>query len=162
MSAIDGILAANRDYAAGFRGPSAAVPKLHLVVLTCMDARLDPYGALGLRVDDAHLLRNAGGLPTDDALRSLAISQRFLGTREMAVVQHTECGMHDFDDAAFRVELTTRSSVAPPWDVPGFHDVETSVRDSVATIRTCEWIPYRGFVRGFVFHVASGELTEVG
>jgi len=161
MSAIEGILAANRDYAAGFRGPSAAVPKLALVVLTCMDARLDPYGALGLRVDDAHLLRNAGGLPTEDALRSLAISQRFLGTREIAVVQHTECGMHDFDDPGFRAELAERSGIAPSWDVPGFHDVEASVRDTVEIVRSCGWIPYRGFVRGFVFHVASGELTEV-
>src|SRR5438445_12487704 len=109
MSAIDHLVQANQEYAATFPGPRPLRPKLRLAVIACMDSRLDLFGALGLDIGDAHLIRNAGGLPTDDVLRSLALSQRYLGTREVVLVHHTECGMEGFDDAAFRAELAAAS-----------------------------------------------------
>lgn len=126
-----------------------------------MDSRLDLFGALGLDIGDAHLIRNAGGIPTDDVLRSLALSQRALGTREVVIIHHTECGMDGFDDDAFRAELTEESGVAPPWRVRGFTDLHADTRRSVATVRDCPWVPYREDVRGFVFDVATAQLSEV-
>jgi carbonic anhydrase len=126
-----------------------------------MDSRLDLFGALGLDIGDAHLIRNAGGIPTDDVLRSLAISQRELGTREIAVIHHTECGMAGFDDDAFRAQLAAESGTTPPWQVPGFTDLEADVRNSVQTVRDCPWLPYRDEVRGFVLVVRTGRLSEV-
>ena len=161
MSAIDHLLHANAGYVATFPGARPVRPKLRLTVVTCMDSRLDLFGALGLDIGDAHLIRNAGGLITDDVLRSLAISQRKLGTREVVVIHHTECGMDDFDDDAFRAELAGESGVAPTWNVPGFSDVHQQVRESVERVRTCGWLPHREDVRGFVFDVASAQLIEV-
>ncbi|MGH8863009.1 MAG: beta-class carbonic anhydrase, partial [Jatrophihabitantaceae bacterium] len=136
-------------------------PGLRLAVVACMDSRLDLFGALGLEVGDAHLLRNAGGIVTDDVLRSLAISQRSLGTREIVILHHTDCGMDDFDDVAFRAELAAESGRAPDWDVPGFSDVRADVRRSIQTVRACPWLPYRDDVRGFVFDVATAAIDEV-
>jgi carbonic anhydrase len=161
MSAIDRLLRANAVYATSAAGPRPQQPKLHLAVVACMDARLDLFGALGLEIGDAHLIRNAGGLPTDDVLRSLAVSQHFLGTREVVVVHHTECGMQYFDDSAFRAELNGRSGTEPPWDVPGFDDLQAAVRKSTDTIRQCGWLLFRKDVRGFVFDVATARLEEV-
>jgi carbonic anhydrase len=161
LSEIDRFLAANADYVTTFPGPRPVRPALHVAVLACMDSRLALFGALGLRIGDAHLIRNAGGLATADTLRSIAISQHYLGTREIAVVQHTDCGMLDFDDEAFRARLHAESGHEPPWDVAGFTDVEQSVRDSVATIRASEWLAHRDSVRGFVFDVGTAKLTEV-
>jgi carbonic anhydrase len=161
MSAIDHLIHANEGYAAGFPGPRPRKPKLRLTVVTCMDSRLDLFGALGLDIGDAHLLRNAGGVITDDVLRSLAISQRALGTREIVVLHHTDCGMDDFDDTAFRALLLAESGHAPPWDVPGFTDVHQAVRDSIETVRNCPWLPHRQDVRGFVFDVATARIDEV-
>jgi carbonic anhydrase len=161
MSAIDHLLHANKTYAAGFPGPRPLRPKLRLAVIACMDSRLDLFGALGLHIGDAHLIRNAGGLPTDDVLRSLALSQRYLGTREVVLIHHTECGMQDFDDKAFRAELAAESGDEPPWDVPGFTDLYDTMRQSVGTVRACRWIPYREDVRGFIFDVASARIEEV-
>jgi carbonic anhydrase len=126
-----------------------------------MDTRLDPLPLLGLEVGQAHVLRNAGGLITPDVLRSLAISQHALGTREIALVHHTECGMAGFDDAAFRAELAAASGTAPDWDVPGFADPHEDVRRSVAVVRECPWLPARDAVRGYVFDVATGALDAV-
>ena len=126
-----------------------------------MDARLDLFGSLGLELGDAHLLRNAGGMITDDVLRSLAISQRALGTREIALLHHTRCGMSDFDDEAFRAELEAESGQAPTWDVPGFSDVRADVRSSIDRVRACPWLPHRDDVRGFVYDVATGAVEEV-
>src|ERR1700712_673027 len=123
MSAIDHLIHANVTYAATFPGPRPLRPKLRMTVIACMDSRLDLFGALGLDIGDAHLIRNAGGLITDDVLRSLAISQRKLGTREVVIIHHTNCGMSGFDDDAFRAELTEDSGEAPRWRVPGFDDV---------------------------------------
>jgi carbonic anhydrase len=126
-----------------------------------MDARLDVLTAFGLDLGDAHVLRNAGGLPTDDMLRSLAISQRALGTTEIAVVHHTNCGMEGFDDVGFRLGLTDETGVAPTWDVPGFIDLEHQVRRSVEAVRACPWLPHRDAVRGYVYDVATASVTEV-
>ena len=161
MAALDELLEANRGYQAQHPADPTGRPRRQVAVVTCMDARIDVYRALGLAVGDAHVLRNAGGLVTDDVLRSLAISQRALGTREIAVIHHTQCGMAGFDDAAFRAELAAESGRAPGWDVPGFTDVADQARRSVAAVRDCPWLPERGAVRGFVFDVGAGALTEV-
>ena len=161
MSAIDHLVHANEQYAARFPGPRPLRPKLRLTVITCMDSRLDLFGALGLDIGDAHLIRNAGGIPTDDVLRSLALSQRALGTREVVIIHHTQCGMDGFDDAAFRRELAEESGDVPPWRVDGFTDLHEDTRRSVQTVRDCKWIPYRDDVRGFIFDVSTATLTEV-
>ncbi|TMM37836.1 MAG: carbonic anhydrase [Actinobacteria bacterium] len=162
MSAIDHLLHANQKYAVAFPGPRPIRPRLRLAVIACMDSRLDLFGALGLDVGDAHLIRNAGGLPTDDTLRSLAISQRSLGTREVVLIHHTECGMEGFDDAAFRAELTAAGGPQPRWDVPGFTDIHATMRHSIGVVRECAWLPYRDDVRGFIFDTATAQLEEVG
>src|SRR4051812_45870041 len=141
MSAIDLLVEANAKYAATFPGARPLPPRLRLCVIACMDSRLDLFGALGLEIGDAHLIRNAGGIPTDDVLRSLALSQRALGTREVVVIHHTECGMDGFDDDAFRAELEAESGEAPPWRGGGFtHPYEGTPR-SGQTRRQCGWVP---------------------
>lgn len=161
VSAIDHLVHANDGYAAGFPGPRPLRPKLRLAVVACMDSRLDLFGALGLEIGDAHLLRNAGGVISPDVLRSLAISQRSLGTREIVILHHTDCGMDDFDDAAFRAELAAESGEVPQWDQPGFSDVSADVRRSIERVRGCPWLPHRGDVRGFVFDVGTATIDEV-
>jgi carbonic anhydrase len=161
MSAIDHLLHENTNYAATFPGPRPLRPKLRTTVIACMDSRMDLFGALGLDIGDAHVIRNAGGLPTDDVLRSLALSQRSMGTREVVLIHHTECGMQDFDDAAFRAELFRESGEQPPWDVPGFGDIRARLRESLTTVRECRWLPYRDDVRGFVFDIATARIDEV-
>ena len=127
-----------------------------------MDSRLDLFGALGLDIGDAHLIRNAGGLPTDDVLRSLAFSQRYLGTREVVLIHHTDCGMEGFDDAAFRADLAAQTDDVPRWDVPGFADIRATMRESIAAVRHCRWLAHREDVRGFIFDVATARMDEVG
>ncbi|HEY2166877.1 MAG TPA: carbonic anhydrase, partial [Jatrophihabitantaceae bacterium] len=144
-----------------FPGPRPVRPGRHLAVVACMDSRLDLFAALGLHVGDAHVIRNAGGIATDDVLRSLAISQRLLGTRQIVLVHHTECGMLGFDDEAFRAELRAESGQQPSWNVPGFTDVTVDLRSSMARVRDCPWLPHRDAVRGFVFDVTTGHLNEV-
>lgn len=161
MTSIDDLVSANTSFAALFRGPTDGTPSKHLAVLTCMDTRIDPLAGLGLVVGEAHVIRNAGGLVTDDALRSLAISQRALGTTSIAVLHHTRCGMQGFDDAGFRATLAADAGRAPTWDVPGFADPEAQVRASLATLRGCGWLPHRDDVRGFVWDVDSGRIAEV-
>jgi len=161
MSAIDHLVQENRDYVSRFPGPRPLRPKLRLAVIACMDSRLDLFGALGLDIGDAHLIRNAGGVVTDDVLRSLAISQRFLGTQAVMLIHHTQCGLEGLDDAAFRAELAAETGVEPPWDVPGFTDVYADMRESIARVRACPWIPTRDEVRGFVFDVATAKIDEV-
>jgi Carbonic anhydrase len=161
MSAIDHLLHANAAYTTGFPGPRPLRPKLRLAVIACMDSRLDLFGALGLDIGDAHLIRNAGGLPTDDVLRSLALSQRSLGTREVVLIHHTQCGMEGFDDAAFRAKLAAESGKEPGWDVPGFTDIIDRMHRSIQAVRECGWLPYREDVRGFIFDVATARVEEV-
>jgi carbonic anhydrase len=161
VAAIDQLLSANARYIESFPGPRPVQPALRLAVVACMDSRLALFGALGLSIGDAHLIRTAGALATSEVLRSLAISQRKLGTREIAVIGHTDCGMSGFDDAAFRAELAAESGEQPDWDVPGFTDVAASVAGSVERIRSCGWLPHRDLVRGFVFEVRTAQITEV-
>jgi carbonic anhydrase len=161
MSAIDHLVSANRDYTATFPGPRPLRPKLRLAVIACMDSRLDLFGALGLEIGDAHLIRNAGGIVTEDVLRSLAISQRSLGTQAVMLIHHTQCGMEGLDDTAFRAQLEAETGVAPTWDVPGFSDVYEDMRESIRRVRECPWIPHREEVRGFVFDVATAKIDEV-
>jgi len=162
MSAIDHLIHANESYTSAFPGPRPIRPKLRMTVIACMDSRLDLFGALGLDIGDAHLIRNAGGQITDDVLRSLALSQRSMGTREVVIIHHTECGMLGLDDDAFRAELARESGQQPPWRVPGFTDLPADVRASIAAVRACPWIPHRGDVRGFVFDVATAQIEEIG
>ncbi|GGM43738.1 beta-class carbonic anhydrase [Dactylosporangium sucinum] len=161
MSVIDHLIHANERYTESFPGPRPLRPKLRLAVVACMDSRLDLFGALGLEIGDAHLIRNAGGLPTEEVLRSLAISQRKLGTREIVILHHTECGMEGFDDPEFRAELTAESGRTPGWDVPGFVDLHDTMRSSIRTVRECTWLPHREDVRGFIFDVATAKIEEV-
>ena len=162
MGATDDLLASAQAYAAGFdKGALAAPPARRVAVLACMDARLNVSGLLGLTEGDAHVIRNAGGLVTDDAIRSLAVSQRALGTEEIILIHHTECGLLGFDDEAFRRGLRDESGVEPPWAVETFDDVAEGVRRSIARIVDSPFIPHRSSVRGFVYEVASGRLREV-
>jgi carbonic anhydrase len=160
-SVHDQLLQANVQYVQAFPGPRPLAPALRLSVVACMDSRLALFGALGLRIGDAHLIRNAGGVVTEDVLRSLAISQRRIGTREIAVIHHTDCGMFGFDDVEFRSELLAESQQLPAWDVPGFTDLDDSVRQSVQRIVQCPWLPHRDSVRGYIFDVRTAEITEV-
>ncbi|PZS14594.1 MAG: hypothetical protein DLM57_14295 [Pseudonocardiales bacterium] len=162
MSAIDHLIHANDTYASDFPGPRPLRPKLRMTVIACMDSRLDLFGALGLAVGDAHLIRNAGGIITDDVLRSLALSQRSMGTREVVIIHHTDCGMFGMDDDAFRAELAQESGHEPPWRVPGFTDLPADVRASIEAVRNCLWVPHRDDIRGFVFDVATARIEEVG
>lgn len=164
LTAVDKLAAQAEYYAATFAlGHLPGPPALATTVVACMDARLNVYGLLGLSEGDAHVLRNAGGSATDDVLRSLAISQRKLGTREVIVIQHTGCGMVTFDGEAFRDAIVSETGVEPCWPSAGaFPDVEQNVRDSVARIRGDLAIPHRDRVRGFVYDVFSGRLDEVG
>lgn len=159
MSAIDDVVRANQQYAPADSPPGR--PGRKLAVVACMDTRLDLLDGLGLRLGDAHWIRNAGGLITPDVLRSLAISQHALGTEEIAALHHTQCGMTGFDDTAFRAELLHESGKTPDWDVPGFTDAYEQLRESLAAVRACPWLPHRDAVRGFVYDVATGRLDEV-
>lgn len=161
MSATDHFLQANETYAATVGEPLPTPPRLKTTVVTCMDSRLDLFAALGLQLGDVHLIRNAGGMVTDDVLRSLAISQRALGTEEIALIHHTRCGMLDFDDDAFRTQLEAESGQAPPWRVAGFSDVREDTRRAIAAVVACPWLPHRDRVRGFVYDVDTGRLDEV-
>ena len=162
MSVTDDLLRNNEAHAASFdkRGlPASPVKKV--VVLACMDARLNPYAVLGLREGDAHILRNAGGEVTDDVIRSLAISQRLLGTEEIILIHHTGCGMLSFTDDAFRRSVTDQVGTAPAWEAGAFADLDEDVRESIARIAASPFIPHRDRVRGFVYDLATGRLREV-
>jgi carbonic anhydrase len=141
--------------------PPGAQPSRRITVLTCMDCRIDPLRALGLEVGEAHILRNAGGAVTDDMIRSLAISQRKLGTREVMVIHHTECGMQTITDDGFRAELQADTGMTPPFAIESFANLDEDVRQSVRRIRCSPFVPYRDAVRGYVLDVATGELREV-
>jgi len=145
------------------RGPSdlPTPPAMRLAVLACMDSRLPVFQVLGLEEGEAHVIRNAGGAATDDVLRSLALSQRRLGTDAVVVMHHTQCGMHGFDDDDFRRELELESGIPPHWHVDGWPTAEDGVRRAVRTIRECPWLLHRDLVWGFVYDVRTRELQEV-
>ena len=161
MTATDDLLANNADYAASFSGALPLPPATGVAVLACMDARLDVYGMLGLHGGDAHIIRNAGGVVTDDAIRSLTISQRLLGTTEIVLVHHTDCGMLTFTDDSFKADIQTDTGIRPHWSPEAFGDLEEDVRQSIARIKASPFVPSKNSIRGFVFDVATGKLSEV-
>jgi carbonic anhydrase len=162
MSATDELLTNARAYADRFEsGDLPMLPALQVAVVTCMDARLDPQGLLGLREGDAHVIRNAGGVITDDAVRSLAISQRLLGTREIILIHHTDCGMLTFTDDDFKAQVEADTGLRPPWSPESFRDPAGDVRQSLARLQASPFVPHKDQVRGFVYSVTEGTLTEV-
>ncbi|HEY2577484.1 MAG TPA: carbonic anhydrase [Streptosporangiaceae bacterium] len=161
MSVTDEYLENNARYAAQFSGPLPMPPSRGVAVVACMDARLNVYGMLGLAEGETHVIRNAGGVVTDDAIRSLAISQRLLGTHEIILIHHTDCGMLTFTDDAFKQGIQDETGIKPPWAAESFRDPDTDVLQSIARIKASPFIPHTDEVRGFVFDVATGRLTEV-
>lgn len=161
MTATDEYLNNNRAYAATFTGPLPLPPAKQTAVLACMDARLDVYRILGLGDGESHVIRNAGGVVTDDEIRSLAISQRLLGTREIILIHHTDCGMLTFSDDEFKEGIAEEVGIKPPWSAEAFTDLNVDVRRSIARIKNSPYIPHTDQVRGFVFDVATGLLDEV-
>jgi carbonic anhydrase len=162
MAATDELLTRNQATGASVAGEqSSARPSLQVAVLTCMDARIQVSELLGLRQGEAHVLRNGGGVVTDDVIRSLALSQRKLGTREVMVIQHTSCGMSTVTEDDFKDELERDTGLRPTWAVEAFRDVKDSVRQSVERVRRSPFLPHPDAVRGFVYDVHTGALDEI-
>ena len=161
MTVTDEYLQNNAAYAAKFSGPLPLPPSKHVAVLACMDARLDVYRALGIKEGESHVIRNAGGVVTDDEIRSLAISQRLLGTTEIILIHHTDCGMLTFTDDDFKRSIQDEIGVKPSWSPESFPDVDEDVRQSLRRIESSPFITATTSLRGFVFDVATGKLNEV-
>ena len=162
MSVTEELLANNEAYAASFdKGDLPLPPAKKLAVVACMDARLKIYDALGLEVGDAHVIRNAGGVVSDDVIRSLAISQRLLGTEEIVLIHHTGCGMLTFHDDDFKRAIQDETGIKPEWAAEAFDDVDEDVRQSIARIQASPFIPRKDSVRGFVYDIETGRLREV-
>ncbi len=161
MSVTDEYLANNARYAQAFSGPLPMPPARGIAIVACMDARLNVYGMLGLGEGEAHVIRNAGGVITDDEIRSLAISQRLLGTREIMLIHHTDCGMLTFTDDGFKRSIQDETGIKPAWSAESFTDLDGDVRQSIARIQASPFIPHKDAIRGFVFDVATGKLHEV-
>jgi carbonic anhydrase len=162
MTVTDELLANNDTYAAGFdKGSLPLRPGRKLAVVACMDARLNVYAALGLTEGDAHVIRNAGGVVTDDEIRSLAISQRLLGTEEIILIHHTDCGMLTFTDDDFRAAIQQDTGIKPEWAAESFTDLEQDVRQSIARIKASPFIPRKDQIRGFIYEIETGRLREV-
>jgi carbonic anhydrase len=162
MPVTDELLSRNDAYANHFSGASLPMPPgKKVAVVACMDARLNVYGMLGLTEGDAHVIRNAGGVVTDDVIRSLLISQRLLGTREVVLIHHTDCGMLTFSDDDVKAAVQADIGLRPPFALEAFDDLDADVRQSIARIKASPFVPDKGSVRGFVFDVASGKLREV-
>jgi carbonic anhydrase len=161
MTATDELLANNVRYAETFGGLLPLPPSRHLAVVACMDARLNVYGILGLNDGEAHVIRNAGGVITDDEIRSLTISQRLLGTQEIILIHHTDCGMLTFTDDDFKASIQQDTGIKPEWAAEAFTDLDEDVRQSINRIKASPFIPHKDSVRGFVFDVATGKLNEV-
>jgi carbonic anhydrase len=162
MSVTDQLLENSKSYAASFdKGDLPLPPGKHVAIVACMDARLNPYGLLGLQEGDAHVIRNAGGVITDDEIRSLAISQRLLGTEEIILIHHTDCGMLTFTDDEFKRSVQDEVGIKPEWAAEAFPDVDEDVRQSLARVKASPFIPKKNSVRGFVYEVETGNLREV-
>ena len=162
MSATDQLLENAQSYAAGFdKGDLPLPPGRRVAIVACMDARLNPYGLLGLNEGDAHIIRNAGGAVTSDVIRSLTISQRLLGTEEIVLIHHTGCGMLTFSDDDFRSSVEKDTGIRPEWPAEAFSDLDADVRQSIARIKASPFIPRTDLVRGFVYEVETGKLREV-
>ena len=159
---VDGLLRNNERYAEDFdKGDLPIPPARKLAVVACMDARLDPHRILGLEEGDAHVIRNAGGVVTDDVIRSLVISQRLLGTREILLIQHTDCGMVTFRDDDVKDAIEADTGLRPAFAMEAFRELEGNVRQSMSRIRVNPFIPHKDRLRGFIFDVATGRLGEV-
>jgi len=161
VSVTDEYLANNAEYAKTFSGPLPLPPSKHVAVVACMDARMDVYRMLGLQEGEAHVIRNAGGVVTDDEIRSLAISQRLLGTREIILIHHTDCGMLTFTDDDFKAGVQKDTGIKPEWAAEAFGDVDEDVRQSLRRIQASPFVTLQTSARGFVFDVATGKLNEV-
>lgn len=152
----------NRTYAAEFRDAELQVqPTRRLAVVACMDSRIDTFAVLGLGNGEAHIIRNAGGVITDDVIRSLCLSQRFLGTREIVLVHHTDCGLQKVDEAEFREQLAAELGIKPWWSLETFTDPYADVRQSIQRLRTTPFIPHKDHISGFVYDVTDGRLHPV-
>ena len=163
MSVTDELVRNNQTYAGSFKkGDLSLPPAKHVAVLACMDARLDVHKILGLQEGDAHIIRNAGGAATDDAIRSLAISQRLLGTKEIILIHHTDCGMLTFHDDDLKRKIEEETGIRPAFALEAFANLEDDVKQSIARIKASPFIPNKSSVRGFVYDVRSGKLNEVG
>ncbi len=162
MSSTDEFVANAERYAASFdKGDLPLPPAKHSAVVACMDARLNPYGVLGLSEGDAHVIRNAGGVVTDDVIRSLAISQRLLGTTEIVLIHHTGCGMLTFHDDEVKAQIEADTGIRPPFALEAFPDLEGDVRQSIARIKASPFVPVKDSIRGFIYEVETGRLREV-
>jgi carbonic anhydrase len=162
MAATDQLLKNNEEYRRNFsKGDLPLPPARGVAVLACMDARLDVHKILGLQEGDAHIIRNAGGIATDDAIRSLAISQRLLGTKEILLIHHTDCGMLTFSDDEVKRQIQAEVGIRPHFALEAFTDLEEDVRESIARIKLSPFIPNKDAIRGFIYDVSSGELDEV-
>jgi carbonic anhydrase len=161
MTVTDELLENNKAYVATFGGPLPLPPAKHIAVVACMDARLDVYRVLGLQEGEAHVIRNAGGVVTDDEIRSLTISQRLLGTKEIVLIHHTDCGMLTFTDDAFKAQIQEDTGIKPEWAAESFDDLDADVRQSIARIEASPFVPEKGSIRGFVFDIETGALREV-
>jgi carbonic anhydrase len=162
MTVTDELLRNNAEFAGSFsNGDLPMPPGKHLAVVACMDARLNLYALLGLREGEAHVIRNAGGVVSDDVLRSLVISQRLLGTREVILVHHTDCGMLTFTDDAVKADIEADVGLRPHFALEAFSDLERDIRQSIARIKASPFVPHKDAVRGFIYDVRSGALQEV-
>jgi carbonic anhydrase len=162
MSTTDELLRNNERYAESFdRGDLPIPPSKNIAIVTCMDARLSPYVMLGLKEGDAHVIRNAGGVVTDDEIRSLVISQRLLGTREIMLIHHTDCGMLTFTDDEVKGQIQDEVGIKPAFALESFDNLEENVRQSIARVKASPFIPHKESVRGFVYEVETGRLREV-
>jgi carbonic anhydrase len=161
VTVTDDYLANNVEYAKSFEGPLPLPPSKHVAVLACMDARIDVYRVLGINEGESHVIRNAGGVVTDDAIRSLAISQRLLGTTEIILIHHTDCGMLTFNDDDFKRAIQDETGVKPAWSAEAFPDLAEDVRQSLQRIENSPFVTKHTSARGFIFDVATGKLDEV-
>jgi len=160
-SAIDALVAIAVERESDFEGPRAVIPAKHVAIVTCMDSRIDMFRIFGLDSGEAHILRNAGGLATDDMLRSLVLSQRLLRTREVMLVHHTNCGLHGTDEDALRAQIAAEVGRDVPYAFGSFTDLDGAVRTAIARVREHPFLPHRDRVRGFVYDVDTGRLREV-
>jgi carbonic anhydrase len=161
MSAIDDYLAHNEEYATGHAGGQPVRPAQHVAVVACMDSRMRIFPMLGLTGGEAHVIRNAGGTVTDDVIRSLAISQRLLGTTEIMLIHHTDCGLQKTTEDEFKGAIEAETGIRPPWAVEAFTDAAADVRQSIGRLTASPFIPHKDSIRGFVFDVDTGKLGEV-
>jgi len=162
MSTVEQLLANNEQYARSFnQGELPMPPSAHVAVVACMDARLDVYGLLGLELGQAHVIRNAGGVLTDDVIRSLIISQRLLGTRSIVLIHHSDCGMLTFKDEQVLDQIAAETGRRPPFALHAFADLEDDVRQAIASLRQNPFLPHKDDIRGFVYDVKTGRLNEV-